>query len=136
MDKPLVYVSTWRIRPGRFEDYRRFYDRLWRMVESNEPDVVAFLAFANDDLTEITNVHVFPDQATLDRHMRVLGDQMKLLPDDLTMVTQFMEPVGIQVYGRPTGAASEMDQGLRDSGVPFTDRALYLGGFTRISPAD
>jgi hypothetical protein len=135
VDEPVVYVSTWRIMQGQFDDYQRFYDELWKMVEANEPDVVAFVAFANDALSEITNVHVFPDAATLDRHMSVIGERMKLLPDDLTVVTQFMEPLSIQVYGRPSGPAAEMDQGLRDSGVQFTDRPRYLGGFIRRSPA-
>jgi hypothetical protein len=135
MDEPVVYVSTWRITHGRFDEYQRFYDELWKIVDANEPDVVAFLAFANEDLTEITNVHVFPDAATLDGHMRVIGERMKLLPDDLTVVTQFMEPLSIQVYGRPRGPAAEMDQGLRDAGVRFTDRPRYMGGFTRRSPA-
>jgi hypothetical protein len=131
VDEPVVYVSSWRIKEGRFDAYLRFYDQLRVTVDREEPDVIAFVAYANENRTEIVNVHVFPDHATLDRHMQILGQFMKLVPGDLAAVLQLMEPLGIQVYGQPSGAAAEMDQGLRDAGVPFTDRPRYVGGFVR-----
>jgi len=129
--EPVVYVSTWQIKPGTFDDYVRFYAELVRIVRENEPRVVAFLAFANDNLTELTNVHVYPDGATLDSHMAVIGEQMRLLPDDLTALTASLEPVRIIVLGSPSGAAAQMDDGLREAGVPFDVKSRYLGGFTR-----
>jgi hypothetical protein len=131
MAEPVVYVTTWRIKDGKFEAYRRFYAELVRVVHENEPQVPAFLAFANHDLTEITNVHVYPDGATLDHHMAVLGEQLRILPDDLTNVLSYLEPIRVEVFGTPGGAAAEMDRGLRESGVPWTARERYLGGFTR-----
>jgi hypothetical protein len=131
MEGPIVYISTWRIRDGKFDEYARFYAELVRIVEEHEPRVAAFLAHADADLTEITNVHVYPDGATLDAHMAVLAEQLQLLPGDLTAVTQRLEPVRVMVLGSPAGAAAEMDQGMRDSGVPFTVRERYLGGFAR-----
>ena len=131
MTEPVVYVSTWTIKEGKSEDYRRFLEELVKVVDENEPRLPAFLTFANDDLTEITNVHVFPDSATLDRHMAVLGEKMGVLPADLTSVAQYLEPVRVDIYGRPGGQADAMDQGLRDAGVPFGGKQRYLVGFTR-----
>lgn len=130
MNEPVVYVSSWRIKDGKLEEYRRFYARLLEAIREQDRDVVAFYAFGTDDGTEITNVHVYPDQATLDRHMAVIGEQMGLLPGDLTAVFEFMEPLGVQVYGEPTRQAAGMDQGMRDGGVPFTEKRRYLGGFS------
>jgi quinol monooxygenase YgiN len=128
---PIVYVSTWRVKDGQFGGYERFYAALVEAVQSNEPEVTAFLAFGNADGTEITNVHVYADQAVLDRHMRVIGEQMGLLPDDLSSMTTALEPVRIQVFGTPTGAAADMDRSLAESGVPFVALPRYLGGFVR-----
>src|SRR5437762_3771840 len=114
MTQPVVYVSTWTIKEDKFEDYQRFYTELVRIVDENEPRVAAFFAFANEDLTEITNVHVYPDDATLDRHMAVLNEKMGLLPEDLTAVMRYLEPVGIEVFGTPGGQAAAMDDGLRE----------------------
>jgi hypothetical protein len=130
VDEPVVYLSTWRIKDGKFPEYRRFYSELLAAIREPDRDVVAFYAFANADGTEITNVHVFPDQATLDRHMGVIGEQMGLLPGELTSVMELMEPLGIQVYGTPEGQASAMDRSLKESGVPFTGKERYLGGFS------
>lgn len=131
MTEPIVYVSTLRIKQGRFADYLRFSAELVKIVDRNEPRVTAFLAFANEEMTEITNVHVFPDTETLDHHMSVLAEKMGLLPDDLRGVTRFLEPVAVAVYGRPGGEAARMDKALADSGVRFTGKQRYVGGFTR-----
>jgi hypothetical protein len=129
MGEPVVYVSTWRVRDGKFADYQRFYSELLAAIRDADRDVLAFYAFANADATEITNVHVFPDTATLARHMAVIGE-MGLLPGALTSVIDVMEPLGVQVFGTPDGQAAAMDQGMKDSGVPFTVKARYLGGFS------
>jgi len=131
MSEPVAYVSTWQIKEGKFEDYRRFYAELVKVVDENEPRLTAFLTFANESLTEITNVHVFPDSATLDHHMDVLAEKMRLLPGDVTAVMRYLEPVRVEVFGTPGGKAAEMDKGLVDSGVPFSGKKRFLGGFTR-----
>ena len=131
MSEPVAYVSTWRIKEGKFDDYRRFFAELVQIVDDNEPRLTAFLTFANDDRTEITHVHVFPDSGTLDHHMDVLGEKMRLLPGDVTAVMRYLEPVRVEVFGTPEGKAAEMDKGLVDSGVPFGGKKRFLGGFTR-----
>ena len=131
MSEPVVYVSTWRIKPGALEAYQRFYAELVRVVHEQEPNVAAFVAYANAELTEVTNVHVYPDGATLDNHMAVLATQMQLLPDDLTAVMDRLDPVRIIVLGTPPGTAAAMDDNLRNAGVPFDTKPRYLGGFTR-----
>ena len=131
MSEPVAYVSTWRIKEGKFEDYKRFYAELVKIVDENEPRLTAFLTFANEDSTEITNVHVFPDSGALDHHLQVLGEKMRLLPDDPSQVIGYLEGVRVEVFGAPGGKAAAMDKGLADSGVPFTYKPRYLGGFTR-----
>ena len=130
MGEPIVYLSTWRIKDGKFADYRRFYAQFVDAIRELDRDVVAFFAFGNSDQTEITNVHVFPDATTLERHMAVIGEKMGVMPGELTSVLEFMEPLGVQVYGTPEGQAAAMDQGMKNDGVPFTGKESYLGGFS------
>src|SRR5262245_38790717 len=81
--------------------------RRWsRPSERNEPDVTAFLAYGEADGSEITNIHVYADQVVLDQHMRFLGDQMGLMPGDLSAALESLEQVRVEVYGTPTGAAA------------------------------
>jgi hypothetical protein len=135
MEEPVAYISTWRIKEGRFEAYRRFYAELVKIVDENEPDVIAYLAFANEDGTEVTNIHIFPHTAAVETHMAVLAEKMGLLSDDLTAVFQYLEPSHVTVFGAPGDRAEAMDRGLIDGGVPFTFKRRYLGGFTRNAPS-
>ena len=130
MNEPIVYLSTWRIKDGKFAAYRSFYAELLSAIRELDEDVVAFYAFGNPEGTEITNVHVFPDVSTLERHMAVIREKMGLMPGELTSVLEVMEPLGVQVYGTPGGQAAAMDQGMKDDGVPFTGKERYLGGFS------
>jgi hypothetical protein len=131
MGEPVVYVSTWKIQEGRFEDFRRFNEAIVRIVAEQEPRVATFLAFANDDGTEITNVHVFADQETLDRHMGILAEKIGLLPADVSAVTRLLEPVRLEVYGSPSQSARDVDASLVGEGVPFVSKTRLVGGFTR-----
>jgi hypothetical protein len=127
---PVVYVSTWKIKQGKFDDYRRFHDELARVVDENEPRIAAFLSFANEDGTEITGIHVFPDRDALEHHMGVLATQMGVLADDMSAVFRYMEPGHIDVYGTRSPQAMAMDKALEES-VPFTVKSRFVGGFTR-----
>jgi hypothetical protein len=128
--EPVVYVSTWKIKSGKFDDYRRFHDELARVVEENEPRTAAFLLFANDDGTEITGIHVFPDRDALEHHMGVLATKTGLLAEDISAVSRYLEPGHIDVYGPRSEQALAMDTALEDS-VPFTVKSRFVGGFAR-----
>jgi len=131
MAGPVVYVSTWRIKEGRFEDYRRFHAELMKLIQDNEPRVVAFHLFANEDATEITGLHMYADTTAVESHMEMLAEKMGLLPGDLTKVFEFLEPVRIDVLGVPGERAMEMDKGLIESGVAYIQKPRHVDGFTR-----
>jgi hypothetical protein len=131
MTEPVVYVSTWKIKEGKFDAYARFHDRLANTVRDLEPQVATFLAFANDDGTEVTGIHVFADADALDRHMDVLAERMGVLAEDMGLVTDLLAPGHIDVYGARPQRALAMDRPLEDSGLPFTVKTRFVGGFTR-----
>ena len=131
MAEPIVYVSTWTFKEGKFDDYQRFYAKQLRIIDEAEPQIVAFLTFANEDGTEMTNIQVHPDRASMDKHMGILAEKMGILAEDLSAVYQFMEPVRTEVFGTPGDRAMEMDRQAIDAGVPFTFKPRLIGGFTR-----
>ena len=131
MSEPIVYVSTWKIKEGKFDAYARFHERLVKTVRDLEPRVATFLAFANEAGTEVTGIHVFSDADALDRHMGVLAEQMGVLAEDLGVVTDLLGPGHIDVYGTRSERALAMDRPMEDSGLPFTVKTRFVGGFTR-----
>lgn len=62
MAAPFIYIGTNRLKRGMMEGYKRnFMPRLLDVVETNEPRLLAFHAFGNDEGTEIAGVQVHPD---------------------------------------------------------------------------
>lgn len=133
MAEPVVYVTTSRIKEGKIQEYQTFYAKLLKVIEENEPRLIAFHVFANEDGTEMTQIQVHPDTASMDDHMQVLAEKMGMLADDLTEVFQFLEVVRVEVYGTPGDRAEEMDKPLMEAGIPFTFKPRHVDGFTRSS---
>lgn len=37
MAEPVVYVSTWKIKDGKFDEYRSFYAKQLKIIDEAEP---------------------------------------------------------------------------------------------------
>jgi len=132
--EPVAYVTTFRIKEGKFQDYQRFLAELLKAIEENEPRIIAIHTFANEDGTEMTSIQLHPDTESMDAHTQVLAETMGQLAEERTDVFQFIELVRAEVFGAPGERASEMDKPLIEAGVPFTFKPRHVGGFTRSSP--
>ena len=68
---PLIFVATNRLKPGQFDAERRRAPGLVEFVEQNEPQLIAFDEYVNDDGTEVTVVQVHPDAASMQHHLGI-----------------------------------------------------------------
>ena len=128
MSKPLIYISTWKIKEGRLEDYKRFVKELMELVETKEPQLIAFNVFFNEDETEMTSIHVHPDAASMDFHMQVMA---QVVGEDMVEWIEradFLGPKHIEIYGTPSAALLEADQPLVDAGIPVASNLYTLPG--------
>jgi hypothetical protein len=50
MQQPLIVVSTFRVKEGKYEDFKHYYTKFMDIVKSNEPQVIAFQPFTTDIL--------------------------------------------------------------------------------------
>jgi hypothetical protein len=131
MSKPLIFVSTWKIREGRLEDYKQFARELIDHVKAKEPQFIAFNMYFNEDETEMTSIQIHPDAASMDFHMQVLA---KVIGQDMIEWinrADFLEPKHIEIYGTPSAKLLEADQQLVDAGIPRSVKPLHFAGFTR-----
>jgi hypothetical protein len=97
MSQPIVYVDTSEVRPGRLEELKTAMDDLARFVEANEPQLVAYNVYFSQEGTRMTVLHINPDSASLEFHMKVAGP--KFPP-----IAEFIRMLAIDVYGRPADA--------------------------------
>lgn len=131
MSEPLIYISTWRIKEGKLEDYKRFTKEFLEIIKAKEPQLIAFHLFLNEDGTEVTSVQIHPDAASMDFHLQmveqVLGEEMF----EWVERTDFVEPKQIEIYGTPSAGLLEADQPLVESGIARSIKPLHIAGFTR-----
>ena len=80
MSETLIYITKWKVKEGRLEDYKKFARQLTEIIEAKEPQIIAFNAFVNEEGTEMTSIQVHPNAASMDFHMQVvnqaLGEEM------------------------------------------------------------
>jgi hypothetical protein len=128
MDAPFIYVGNNRMKTGKLEAYQQdFMPKLVEVVESNEPRLLAFNVFANEEGTEIAGVQIHPDADSMLSHMQVMREQITMAYDEYIEAT-----TAIQVYGPPNDAVLEMIKMMSTPGVSVSTKPRHLGGFTRL----
>jgi hypothetical protein len=126
MAGPFIFIATNRLKAGKLEAERRRVPGLVQFIEANEPRLIAFNEYANDEGTEVAVVQVHPDAASFEFHMEVVRERaMRAYEETLDGTT------GVEVFGAPTEAVLAMLRQQAGSGVHYTVRQHHLGGFIR-----
>jgi hypothetical protein len=95
-------------------------------VQTNEPQLIAFHQFLNEDGTELTNIQVHPDTASMDFHIQVLRENWD---DSFRKYSQLLEGnISMEYYGTPPASALEM---AIKTGRGLDLNPLHIAGFTR-----
>ena len=67
MSEAFIFVGTHSIREGKLQDLKQYEQELVALVEANEPRLIAFHIFVNEDGTQATTIQVHPDAASMER---------------------------------------------------------------------
>lgn len=126
MSGPFIFIATNRLKTGRLEDEKNRVTGLVEFLEANEPRLIAFNEYSNEDGTEVGVVQVHPDTHSMEFHMEVVRERAERAYEETLDST-----TGVQVYGTPTQTILDMLSRTAGSGVPVTVRPYHLGGFTR-----
>jgi hypothetical protein len=129
MSIPFIYISTWKIKEGKLEEYKRFYKKLVEIIETHEPQMISFSAFVNEEGTEMTSIQVHPDAESMNFHLQVLGQQVG---DAMKEVAGFLKPISAEYYGAVPKSMLEFDWG---DGVAVDIKPQQIAGFTRLTAA-
>jgi hypothetical protein len=125
MGEPLILVTKSRVKEGQGEALAAWYAQITEIVERSEPQLIAFNAFLSDDGSELTNIQVHPDTASMDLHMQVLRDNWD---ESWSEYAGMLEVASVEYYGAPSQSALAMD---RELGIPVGVQTRRIGGFTR-----
>lgn len=127
MSEPIVFISTHKIRDGKLDGFKERNRQVAQFMEANKPGTVAFLAYLNEDGSEVSIVHVFPDAEAMEQHMEGVGERAK-------GAAEFLEFRLLEVYGSPSDKVLQMMEQAPDSGVTFRLRPEHLSGYMRLEP--
>jgi hypothetical protein len=125
--QPFIFISSFRLKQGELDAFKEMCTGLVDMVQSNEPRLIAFNLYANEDGTEVSNVQVHPDADSMLFQLRLVGEHISDAvggegPIDVT--------VSNQMFG-PRATPCSRCSAEFDPGVPLTVKPLPVAGFTR-----
>ena len=126
MAGPFIFIATNRLKAGKLEAEKQRVPGLVDFIEANEPRLIAFNEYANEEGTEVAVVQVHPDTDSFESHMAVVRERAARAYGETLDAT-----TGIHVYGAPTDTILEMLRNAAGSGVQYTVKPHHLGGFAR-----
>jgi hypothetical protein len=124
MSGPLIYVGSYRIKPGKQEEARKRVAEIVHFVETNEPRMIAFHMYLDQDGNTLSIIQVHPDSASMEFHEQVAAKHFATAFDWLDA------SIGQQYFG-PISDALAAELAKWDE--PFTHLPVHEAGFTRTS---
>ena len=126
MSGPFIFIATNRLKPGKLEQEKARVPGLVDFIEANEPRLLAFNEYANEEGNEVGVVQVHSDADSMAFHMQVVAERAATAYEETVDAT-----TGIQVFGTPSNAVVEMLRHQAGAGVPLSVKPHHLGGLTR-----
>jgi quinol monooxygenase YgiN len=100
MPNPIVYIDRSEIRDGKLEEVKAAMKRLAAFIFQNNPHIISYGFFLDEDGTCMTVVGVHPDSSALEFHMDVGDVEFRKFAD-------LVDLSSISIYGDVSDAALE-----------------------------
>jgi hypothetical protein len=113
MPAPFIFIATNRLREGQLAAERDRAADLGSFIEENEPQILAFNEYVNEDGTEVGVVQIHPDAASMEFHIGVVAERAARASDDGQAPPPrriHAGPNELRPTRRPTGHARSSDE--------------------------
>ena len=129
MPQPFIWIGVHKIKAGKAVELKRMLSEFPDYVAENEPRLLAFNFYLNEDETKVAVVQVHPDADSFEFHMKVAGEH-------ISQSYPYLEATeSTWIFGAPSPAVLDMvEQFRRAAGQEETLNVLSqpLSGFTRL----
>lgn len=124
MTEPIVFISRNKIKRGKLDEFRRHYQDSISPIMAGKPGTLVQLAYEDEEADEVTIVRVFPSADALDLQIQGADERSK-------KTYEFIDPIGIEIFGVPSPATLERMKKITGSGITVSISPHYIGGFIR-----
>ena len=123
-DAPFFFINTHKIQAGKADEFRAYAKKYVKLVADEEPQLIGFNLYINEDGTEFSCVQVHPNAASMGRHMEVVQAHME-------EAYEYIEAGHdrFHVFGAPIDGLLQALEQIPGSGVSVTTG--FAGGFLR-----
>jgi len=127
MSEPIVFISNQRVKEGKLEGYKHYYRQVAEQAKANKPGTVAHLAYLNEEGSELSIIHIFPDAESMELHMKGVDELAK-------KAFEYVEILSFEIYGKPSDTVLESMMQIVGSGITVNIRPHRIGGYIRFKP--
>jgi len=85
MSEPIIFISNQRVKEGKLEGYKQYYRQVAEQAKANKPGTVVHLAYHNEEGSELSIIHIFPDAEAMELHMKGVDKLAKKAYADVEM---------------------------------------------------
>lgn len=126
MAESLIFVFTQKIQEGKLDDVKQYIQEVDELVETKEPQLIAFVQYVDPTGSEITSIHIHPDSESMEFHMEVAAQH-------ISESARFLRTEKVLILGSPSDRLLGRLQAF--GGTIGQDLNLAVkgrvGGFTR-----
>jgi hypothetical protein len=81
MTQPFIFVASYPVRPNRLDEIQNRCRRVAALVQSNEPQLLAFHFYFDEARERLGVMQLHPDAASMERHMAVIAEHLSAASD-------------------------------------------------------
>jgi hypothetical protein len=126
MSEPIIFISNQRVKEGKLEGYKHYYRQVAEQAKADKPGTIAHIAYHNEEGTELSIIHIFPDAGAMELHMKGVDELAK-------KAFEYVEILSFEIYGKPTETVLEGMMQIVGSGITVNIRPQLIGGYIRVS---
>lgn len=125
MSEPICFISHFRVKEGKLDAMKQLTRDVAQRLHEQKPRTALFLCYLDEDRGVASFLHAFADAESMDLHVEGANERAR-------RAYEFVEPLGWEVYGRPSGPALDaLQQAAASSGVTLTVEPEFVAGFLR-----
>lgn len=129
MTQPFIWIGVHKVKEGKAAELKRMLEDFPDFIEENEPRLLGFNFYSDEDETRVAVVQIHPDAESFEFHMKVAGEHIAESYDYIEATESTW------IFGTPSPAVLEMvDQFRQAAGQEETLHVLAqpVSGFTRL----